>query len=279
MVSPPGREAARRARARRTTDALESASRAVSRATPTRARVTARASRATTSTRARGVMTTRASSRGRFVSETGARETRLAESAGDDDASERGDGGGDESGGGGNGSDGDDRGGDGSGWRKRWATWIALAFAATRGSRGAKSKSADVDEEALMRAALIESFWNGLWSFYLVKLAFKVLWEPVLLVTITIDVFHSLGALSSSSMDVYNGLVRPLLPLEYQKSSADFSCRAVGFRAGQTALRDSWWAKEERRFWACAHRLNPASNSPDGEGAFMLGIIVALLLT
>lgn len=111
------------------------------------------------------------------------------------------------------------------------------------------------------------------------KLAFKALCKPVLLVTITIEIFHSLGALSSSSMDAYNGLVRPLLPLEYQKSLADFSSHAVGLRAGQTALRDSWWAKEERRFWACAHRLNPASNSPDGEGAFILGMIVALLLT
>lgn len=120
------------------------------------------------------------------------------------------------------------------------------------------------------------SLLYGFVIFYGVKLALKRLFAPVLLFVSTTHLLYKMRTLRVSPFMLYEGLIKPYMPLEYQKNLEDFSAKAMKSKVvDKKLLHDGWWDRQERRFWACAHRLLPACDSPIGERAFVIGILLA----
>ena len=186
-----------------------------------------------------------------------------------------GDGGDDRGGGSWGGGGGFGGGGEGFGRRGRW---MALGLGAALGTRRAgRADAASAAHERKVRTLgdMGTSCLYGFVIFYAIKLALKRLFAPVALFAFTTQLLWKMRALSASPWMMYNAWVRPRLPIEYQKNVEEFSSKALRTRAAENALHDGWWDKQERRFWACAHRLLPACNSPMGERALVFGIILA----
>jgi hypothetical protein len=120
------------------------------------------------------------------------------------------------------------------------------------------------------------SLLYGFVIFYGVKLALKRLFAPVLLFVSTTHLLYKMRTLRVSPFMLYEDLIKPYMPLEYQKNLEDFSAKAMKSKVvDKKLLHDGWWDRQERRFWACAHRLLPACDSPIGERAFVIGILLA----
>lgn len=222
--------------------------------------------------RTRGWRWTRAGAKARDAT----RATRADGDGGDAPRADDGDGargggvfGGGDSGGGDGGRDG--RGGGGRGGAGAGVVALGSLVFARRARAGERTH--DQKMEKLGNAGT--SVLYGFVGFYALKLALKRLFAPVALFAVSTQILWKMRALSVSPRMLYDAYVRPYLPREYQKNLEDFSVKALKTKAAENALRDGWWDKQERRFWACAHRILPACNSPLGERALIFGIILA----
>jgi hypothetical protein len=200
-------------------------------------------------------------------------------------ALERGGGGsgdrGDGSGRGGRGGGGDDDGrggGDGNGEdgdeflrRLRGGGAAAIAMVTVHALSPAPARAkAQVTRQATQREAKVQnlatSVLYGFVFFYAIKVALKRFFAPMLLFTGTTQLLYNMRAVKISPMMLYDSFIKPYMPSEYQRSLNDF---------GDKAMNDSWWQKQERRFFTCAHRILPACDSPMGERALILGVLLA----
>ena len=191
-------------------------------------------------------------------------------------ALERGGGGsgdrGDGSGRGGRGG-GDSNGEDGDEFLRRLrgggAAAIAMVTVHALSPAPARAK-AQVTRQATQREAKVQnlatSVLYGFVFFYAIKVALKRFFAPMLLFTGTTQLLYNMRAVKISPMMLYDSFIKPYMPSEYQRSLNDF---------GDKAMNDSWWQKQERRFFTCAHRILPACDSPMGERALMLGVLLA----
>ena len=155
------------------------------------------------------------------------------------------------------------------------ASVLAATFAsAPEANAGALSGTRRRSSSKLTDAAT--SLLYGFVVFYGVKLALKRLFAPVLLFVSTTHLLYKMRTLRVSPFMLYEDLIKPYMPLEYQKNLEDFSAKAMKSKVvDKKLLHDGWWDRQERRFWACAHRLLPACNSSIGERAFVIGILLA----
>lgn len=152
------------------------------------------------------------------------------------------------------------------------ATTLASAPEANAGALNATTRRRSSSK--LTDAAT--SLLYGFVIFYGVKLALKRLFAPVLLFVSTTHLLYKMRTLRVSPFMLYEDLIKPYMPLEYQKNLEDFSAKAMKSKVvDKKLLHDGWWDRQERRFWACAHRLLPACDSPIGERAFVIGILLA----
>ena len=160
----------------------------------------------------------------------------------------------------------------------------ALAAATAAGAGGARRASAsttttrrrgDGERRATKLGDMATSALYGFAAFYGIKIALKRLFAPFALFWGTTQLLFRMHAVKISPAMLHERLIRPYLPIEYQKSLNDFGVAAMKTKAAKNAMRDGWWDKQERRFWTCAHRLLPACDSAMGERAFVFGVILA----
>ena len=160
----------------------------------------------------------------------------------------------------------------------------ALAAATAAGAGGARRASAsttttrrrgDGERRATKLGDMATSALYGFAAFYGIKIALKRLFAPFALFWGTTTLLFRMRAVQISPAMLHERLIRPYLPIEYQKSLNDFGVAAMKTKVAKNAMRDGWWDKQERRFWTCAHRLLPACDSAMGERAFVFGVILA----
>jgi hypothetical protein len=161
---------------------------------------------------------------------------------------------------------------------------FALAAATATGAGGAREANAtttttrrrgDGGRRATKLGDMATSALYGFAAFYGIKIALKRLFAPFALFWGTTQLLFRMHAVKISPAMLHERLIRPYLPIEYQKSLNDFGVAAMKTKAAKNAMRDGWWDKQERRFWTCAHRLLPACDSAMGERAFVFGVILA----
>lgn len=161
---------------------------------------------------------------------------------------------------------------------------FALAAATATGAGGAREANAtttttrrrgDGGRRATKLGDMATSALYGFAAFYGIKIALKRLFAPFALFWGTTQLLFRMHAVKISPAMLHERLIRPYLPIEYQKSLNDFAVAAMKTKAAKNAMRDGWWDKQERRFWTCAHRLLPACDSAMGERAFVFGVILA----
>jgi len=149
------------------------------------------------------------------------------------------------------------------------ASAIAMVTVHALSPAPARAK-AQVTRQATPREAKVQnlatSVLYGFVFFYAIKVALKRFFAPMLLFTSTTQLLYNMRAVKISPMMLYDSFIKPYMPREYQRSLNDF---------GDKAMNDSWWQKQERRFFTCAHRILPACDSPMGERALILGVLLA----
>jgi len=130
-----------------------------------------------------------------------------------------------------------------------------------RGARGTTPTKREEKLENMATAALY-----GFVFFYAIKMALKRLFAPMVVFAGTTQLLYKMRAVQISPTMMYERFVKPYVPVEYRRSLNEF---------GDKATDDTYWKKQEKRFFACAHRILPASDSPMGERALLLGILLA----